>query len=408
MLRKTVGNWVDGDRFFDREADIADLRERVREGTHTLITAQRRKGKTSLVRELLRQLHEAKEAECIFVDLEDARDAADAIVEIGLQTRHMQPVWQILLDTAARTVQHVEDVQLSELRIRLRNTIDSGNWKHKGNDLFNILADQERLVLAIDELPLLINRILKGSDSRKTEASIQDADEFLSWLRRNAQQHRDRICLILSGSVGIAPILKDAGLSATMNVFSAYDLRPWDTPTACQCLAELASSYDIDLPSQVQEAMCRRLRSCIPHHIQQFFDALHRHLRLQGKQNATLRDAEAAYREDMLGTRGRIDMDHYEDRLKLILGIDAYRVALALLAETATTGYLDAAGIRAYSDRLRASGDGGSDRIPHVIDVLEHDGYLVKEIDRHEFASGLLRDWWRARAGHAFLPFTKG
>ena len=42
-------NWVDGDRFFDREAELRLLRERVENGTHTLLTAQRRMGKTSLV-----------------------------------------------------------------------------------------------------------------------------------------------------------------------------------------------------------------------------------------------------------------------------------------------------------------------------------------------------------------------
>ena len=50
MLKKTVGNWVDGDRFFDRENDIAALRQNVYEETHTLLVAQRRMGKTSLVR----------------------------------------------------------------------------------------------------------------------------------------------------------------------------------------------------------------------------------------------------------------------------------------------------------------------------------------------------------------------
>ena len=55
-MRKAGGNWVVGDRFFDREAELEALSERVREGTHTLLTAQRRMGKTSLVRELLRRL----------------------------------------------------------------------------------------------------------------------------------------------------------------------------------------------------------------------------------------------------------------------------------------------------------------------------------------------------------------
>ena len=44
-LRKAGGNWVEGDRFFDREAEIEALMERVEDGTHTLVTAQRRMGK---------------------------------------------------------------------------------------------------------------------------------------------------------------------------------------------------------------------------------------------------------------------------------------------------------------------------------------------------------------------------
>ena len=49
-LRKAGGNWVVGDRFFDRETEIEALMERVGDGIHTLLTAQRRMGKTSLVR----------------------------------------------------------------------------------------------------------------------------------------------------------------------------------------------------------------------------------------------------------------------------------------------------------------------------------------------------------------------
>ncbi len=85
QLRKAGSNWVDGDRFFDREAEIEALMERVHDGTHTLLTAQRRMGKTSLVRELLRRLDAEGEYATLFVDLEAANDAADAIAEIAVQ-----------------------------------------------------------------------------------------------------------------------------------------------------------------------------------------------------------------------------------------------------------------------------------------------------------------------------------
>ena len=87
QLRKAGANWVDGDRFFDREAELEALMERVHDGTHTLLTAQRRMGKTSLVRELLRRLDAEGDYATLFVDLEAANDAPDAIAEIATQAQ---------------------------------------------------------------------------------------------------------------------------------------------------------------------------------------------------------------------------------------------------------------------------------------------------------------------------------
>lgn len=345
MLKKAVGNWVDGDRFFDRENDITALREHVSEGIHTLLVAQRRMGKTSLVRELLRRLKGARDVDTAFVDLEDARDPADAIVQISLESRHLQSIPRRTGERTAGILRRFKNVQFGaqyqDMRFQLRAEINSGNWKLKGERLLRDLTRRGgKVVLAIDELSILVNRILKHRNYGVPSENIEAADKFLSWLRRNAQVHRGRLCLIVAGSVGIAPILKQAGLSAAMNVFSTYKLKPWSKSTASDCLGELAANYGVELPVAVREAVCHRLRCCIPHHIQQFFDALHRQLRLAGRTDATLEDADTAYRHDMLAARGQIDMDHYEERLKLVLGTDAYRVALELLARAASEGSL--------------------------------------------------------------------
>ena len=411
MLRKTVGNWVDGERFFDRESDLATLRQHVSDGTHTLLTAQRRMGKTSLVRELLRTLDGSPDIRTAFVDLEDARDPADAIVEISLATRHLRSLPRRAREVPSAVLQRLKNLQFGaqyeEMRFQLRAEIHSGNWKRKGDRLLRDLSrDGQRVVLAIDELPVLVSRILKGRDYRMLPENVAAADEFLSWLRRNAQAHRGRLCLIVSGSVGIAPILRQAGLSATMNVFSAYQLQPWNESTVCECLGALAANYGVDLPIAVRQAVCRRLRCCIPHHVQQFFDALYRHLKLARRPDATLEDAEAAYRDDMLAARGQIDMDHYEERLKLVLGPDSYKVALELLARAAVEGSLGTASISDYEANLNVSQDGGAASIPFVLDVLVQDGYFVRKGDGYRFASGLLEDWQRARRGLPVAALT--
>ena len=396
-LRKAGGNWVEGDLFFDRKAETEALMERVGDGTHTLLTAQRRMGKTSLVRELLRHLAEEGRFETVFVDLEDASVPADAIAAIGVESASTQGVLGRLKSWLANALPEEIEAGGRDLWVKIRAGIDAGNWRHKGDRLFAALAGGERpVVLAIDELPIFINRLLKGNDHRITPERRQAADEFLSWLRKNGQAHKGRICMIVSGSVSLEPILRQAGLSAHANIFSPYDLKPWSEETAMACLGALGETYGLDLSRDVRRDMCRRLRCQIPHHVQRFFDVLHENLRPTGRRAASLEDVERVYANEMLGVRGQMDMEHYESRLKMILGEEGCRIALEILTEAAVNdGRLRDDAIDGYRKSLAA----GAESVEDILRTLEHDGYLERQNDGYRFVSGLLEDWWRVRYG---------
>ena len=250
MLRKGGSNWVDGEKFFNRTAELEVIDERVRDGIHTLLTAQRRMGKTSLVRELLRRLALEADFETIFVDLEATATAADAILELVVQSRAAQGSWgkikSIFENFLKGVADRVDAVEVSQLRVELHAGINAGNWQQKGDGVFAALAQNDRqndrrLVLAIDELPILVDKLLKEGSDHVTPGGKKAAEEFLGWLRKNAQQHKNRISMILSGSVGLEPILQKVDLSAYANVYSPYDLKPWSEHTAAACLGELVS-----------------------------------------------------------------------------------------------------------------------------------------------------------------------
>ena len=414
-LRKAGGNWVEGDRFFDRETELEALAERVRDGNHTLLTAQRRMGKTSLVRELLRRLTGMGSFETVFVDLEAAADQADAITEIGVRSRSVQGVGHRLQswlnNTLREVVDRVDTLAVADMQLKLRAGIDAGNWRQKGDEIFTALAENDRpVVLAIDELPILVNRLLKGHDHCITPDRLKAVDEFLSWVRRNGQTHRDRVSMILSGSVGLEPILQQAGLSAHANIFSPFDLKPWDEKTAVACLAALAETYNIDLPLAVRQNMCRRLRCQVPHHVQQFFDNLYEYLRRASRREASLEDVGRVYNGEMLGVRGQMDLEHYESRLRLVLGKEGYRTALDLLTEAAVnSGVLRHDAIDCYREYLARQDLAETDPVPveDVLHVLEHDGYLERQDGGYRFISGLLEDWWRSRHGQHFVRIQR-
>ncbi|WP_428098157.1 ATP-binding protein [Candidatus Rariloculus sp.] len=376
-------------------------------------------GKTSLVRELVRRLKEDGSFETIFVDLEAADTPADVIAEIGIKSRSVQGVWRRLNSWLANIMPaefsiggRVDALGSADLRVKLRAGIDPGNWRQKGDELFAALAGNSRpVVLAIDELPILVNRLLKGHDYRITPERRQAVDQFLSWLRKNGQTHRGRISMILSGSVSLEPILEQAELSAHANIFRPFELKPWDGDTAADCLAALAESYGIELPEPVRQDICHRLRCQIPHHVQAFFDSVHEYLRRARRSKASLEDIERVYDGDMLGVRGQMDLEHYQSRLRMVLGSAGYRIALELLTEAAVSGgVLHDDFIDRYCTHIGARTENPEAEpvaIENILHVLEHDGYLAKESDGYRFVSGLLEDWWRARYGQRFVPIEQ-
>ena len=411
-LKKAGSNWVDGEKFFNRGTELDILAERAQEGVHTLLTAPRRMGKTSLVRESLRRLAADGAFDTIFVDLEDAADPADAIAEIAAQARSTQGAWKKVrgsfLETLKDLGDRVDSVAVSELRVQLRAGIAAGNRWRKGDEVFSALAASPRpVLLAIDELPILVNRLLLGPKERITPEGKKAADELLGWLRKNGQAHRDRIVIILSGSVGLEPILQRAGLSAQANIYQPLDLKAWPEGVAVDCLGALAENYSLDLSSDIRRQMCRRIRHNVPHHLQQFFDHLHEYLRRAGRTKATADDVEKVYTTEMLSIRGQVHMEHYEGRLRLVLGMAEYRLALELLTEAAVnTGHLTDISVNQYRElySIETEPDDEPANIEDVLRLLEHDGYLSREDAGYRYLSGMLEDWWLARHGRHFVP----
>jgi hypothetical protein len=386
------GNWVEGDRFWGRETDLKVFISRIESGAHSLLTAQRRMGKTSLMKETARRLRERYS--CLFVDLQKCASAADAIVELELAVNPYQSMWKKVL---GRVVENVEGLNLGEIGIKLRASL-AGEWQRRGDELFVTLAGSEMpVLLLVDEAPILVNRILKGADYRITPERREQADLFLSWLRANSIRHQGKIRIVLSGSIGLEPVLRQGRLSASLNNFEPFELRPWDDETARGCLEALAAGYKLQFEPGVPARMVEMLGCCIPHHVQMFFGHAHDWCVRKQQNGVSHADVQIIYNTELLSIRGHAELTHYEERLKMVLGEEIFPMALELLTETAVVGHLTAEAVEAVSRAYNFGTASVPEARREILEVLEHDGYLERKEDRYRFVSKLLRDWWKAR-----------
>ena len=100
-------------------------------------------------------------------------------------------------------------------------------------------------------------------------------------------------------------------------------------------------------------------------------------------------------------------MQHYESRLKKVLGKADCQFALAILTNTAVNEDLGIQTLNKYRSHFSIHNENegnGAPSVVHVMRVLQHDGYLELRDGRYRFISGLLEDWWKIRQGQKFAP----
>lgn len=393
-LKREVGNWVSGDRFWGREKEVASFTQFLEEGANLLLVAPRRMGKTSLMREIARRIEQR--FTCLFLDLERGSTATDAIIELSLAARPHVGLAQRVGEAFRGIGGRFTELQVDELRIKLRDEL-AGDWQTKGDRVLDVFAKSEHgTVIFIDELPILVNRLLRAEGGRITPAGKAAADQLTSWLRAAVQRHRDRIRFVVSGSIGLGPVLQRAGLSGTINELTPFALDPWDWDTASGCLLALARNYELELSPPAVGRILARLGCCIPHHVQMFFSHVYEDARRRGSLTCEAIDVDRVYVERMLGSRGHAELDHLVERLSVIIDEEEVDLALALLSEAAAQGVLTSNAARALVER-----DASRRRL---LWLLEHDGYLRAEDDGHRFVSRLLADWWHERFGFDYVP----
>lgn len=399
-MRSSTGRWVSGDDFFDRDRELQILEARVREHNHILLTGQRRMGKTSVLRELGRRF-ESDGWVFLFTDVEGATCAEDAIAEIAQAVHPVRSISSRLATGMKRWIgDNIEELSASEFRVKVRAGLDAGSWRRHGEQLLRDCAEHDQpVLLVIDELPIFLNRMLRGDDGARR------VDEFLSWLRGVLQAIGNAsLILIVSGSIGLGPLVKRLGIPDRINHLDPFRLGPWDRDTSVKCFDRLAESHGLPVEDGVANAVYDALGVGIPHHVQSFFARLRDFTMMQGRDRITVEDVGEIYRTSLLGPSGQNDLVHYETRLKDGLDDENYSIAMMILAEAAIRDVFTPNARRSLERLYLALGDDAPGRIADVIEILVHDGYLEEGNDGYRFPSRLLKDWWSARFRDHYTP----
>ena len=354
--------------------------------------APRRVGKTSLMLELKRA--PPTNWDVIYVNVEAGDSPTDCIAAI-LASLASIPKYSSLFQTipfssaiknVLRDIQSAT-IEIEVLGIELRGAIGR-DWDsaaaHLQARLMKLPGTQNNLLIIIDELPVLLSRMLRTPNGRN------DAELLLSRLRylRQGPEFHGALRTLVGGSIGLEGVLRRVGLSGSINDLAPFRLESWDTDTARTFLRELGTTYEFALRDDAISSMLEMLQDAVPYHVQLFFSAL-RHRCRDDAACVSQEVIEQTFSERLAGASGTPHLDHYAARLEIALDTKEYEVARAIL------DHLCQHRNGAHFKQLSPLEQEMQSVFVSVLRDLEADGYLVRQGQLWRFRSNLLREWWR-------------
>ena len=385
-----------------REAFLADLWRTLRTG-HVVLTGPRRTGKTSVMDHL--RDHPESGFSVVSINVQDLTHPADFFLTLldGLHDAHPDFVRDRLAagwEMVSGVLRKVEAVDIGGFKLALRESDPDwrGNWrKHGDTFLVRARSTQVPLLLVIDEFPDMLLNL-----SRENETLLRD---FLAWFRAQRQSPapaRDSIRWLVGGSVNLAGTLDALGLADRINDLEDVVLPPLTDRDIETFVMDMLMGRDVTVDGEVPKRFIARLGRPIPLFMQMATQELYR-LWKREQRRIVAADVDAVFEAMITGSAARTRLQHFHSRIGRYYAEPKHSLAHALLGQISRSrSGLRRATLLQETERVLSNLGATLSRLERrqtfnrlMLD-LENDFYVVEvEEGVYDFASGVLKSWWR-------------
>lgn len=376
-FRLRPGGLVEGQDLVGRHETLAQLRQRLESGSVHLL-APRRYGKTSILRQLKKDLGQAGRP-CVYIDASAGLDASWLLVTL-VQEAMENPLCRASLarlpELASWPDLAAGPKQRNLAGLELRKSMH--NVRNVGQRLMAALG-AVRAVLLIDEFSVFLRATLE----RKREQA-----DLISEILASSRRATEPTGQVLAGSAGLSSFLHFHDLAESFADLESVPLKPLGKQDAGVLAEELLYGCHLTPSPEVIEQILAEVGAPIPFFLHVLIDAIREKSEESGRLD--VETVRAAYRQGLLGSRGNTYFREYT------LAHQPYPKSLLeaagkLLRELAR----EPAGCSLTRLRevfLKSSTD--ETRFEPLLSCLQEDYDLVEDDGRWCMRSKVLRDRW--------------
>ncbi len=375
-----ISHVVEGDDFFGRERELQRMVRVLEDRKASLfIPGQRRIGKTSLVKEFIRQ--NGDRYKIIYFDLEGRHSIVELCGDIFGEIKRSFPgvakskgklkeTW----NTLARMFPEIDIKGLGKFKTgevpRTVKEITDGM-----EEVFGDLYPHD-FIFAFDEFSDFLLNLKKDGDGQ--------VKFFLEWLRRMRQQEKLR--LIATGSINILTTVEELNFTHLINDLTDIEILPLEPEQVKLLLYELLKD-NFTLTDEALDFATQKLSDGIPFFIQLFADGLIQYIP-GSRAEVDLPEIKKLYAR--ITDRRHKEFIDLHARLKTHLPKIEFEAVKKILAHTCSAP-------QAFEDLYPYLEPVLPDKadLNRLLLRLCDECYLKKEAGEYSFISPLLADWWK-------------
>ena len=385
-----------------REAFMAELWQTLGTG-HVVLTAPRRTGKTSVM-DYLRD-HPEQGFSVVAINVQDLTHPAD-FFQVLLDEFHdahpdfvrdqLAAGWKLVSGVLGK----IDEIGVGGFKLGLRESDPDWrtNWRQHGDTfLAQARKTSARILFIIDEFPDMLLNL-----SRDDEGLLR---EFLAWFRtqrQNPAPARDSIRWLVGGSVNLAGTLDSLGMVDLINDLEDVSLPLLTDGEIETFVKEMLGGRDVLFDDDVPQRLIARLGRPIPFFMQIATQDLYR-LWKREQRRIVATDVDTVFDAMVVGSAARTRLQHFHSRIRQYYADPKRSIAYALLGQISVSDSgLRRTTLLQETERLLMELDVAlpaherSQMFNQLMLDLENDFYIdeVQE-GSYDFASGVLKSWWR-------------
>jgi len=377
----TVGQAVRNKEFWDRVDELDDIWEAIESGSHVLISAPRRVGKTSIMYKILDKPRTGYIP--IYIDTESA-DSENEFWE-KLFNALLEENFIDKLETKAKTLwSKLKNIRIKKISVTGVEFADGEmlNYKESFKKLIKDLDSDKKLIIMIDEFAQTIENIIKYEDTKNALSLLKAHRELRQDIKTS-----DKVKFIYAGSIGLESVVANMSATKHINDLNSVKISPLSMVEAKKFTEELSSNNHVNIESNEISYLLEKVEWLIPFYIQLIVQEVKK---LQRKNPIITNEIIDEAIEKALEHRNHFES--WQGKLKVAFENKTYLFAKEILntiSQESTMKFLEIINIASKHSL-------DEDEAKEIIHSLVYDGYINNNDDLkiYRFNSPILKMWW--------------